>query len=389
MKKQKSHLILAVVVFIMCSFFGFYIASQKRLWNDELYTLLVSVNQTSYFKMLIGKIPEGSVSPLFYMVQKGLCDLFNYVSPLEWTQGKWEFIHPFSQIFLRISSVVFMALSIAGTFHFFLKRYSVFWAIYSILVSISSYMILSFWAEARPYALWVCLSTFQILVFLKILQTQKKNVVQNSVLLAINFGLSLTVTISVLQIFLVSVFLFIWKRVNLKYLLWNLLPIFICIFYQTQAPRYKFWFHDGVLELITASIPKDRLILILIYVMCLLVTSFVMKKESMEKLGLCKLSLIDRKFSYGGLVLLGSFVLFAGLILFYFKLFESGSTEGFQIANRYFIFLTPIGVIVTIFASIHLCQMAKKLPLRVFFLSVIFIFLIFRMYKSFLLFNHF
>ena len=62
------------------------------------------------------------------------------------------------QIILRINANLLMSLSIVLIFYFFVRYYSWGAGIYSLLLSLSSFMVWAHWVEARPYVLWFFLT---------------------------------------------------------------------------------------------------------------------------------------------------------------------------------------------------------------------------------------
>ncbi len=239
--------------------FGYFLSVHKPLENDELFTHIHSVEGLSYQGILTAKIPEGNVSPLFYLTQKVFLDVIYFRLPFAW-DGSW-FVHDFSsQIALRCLSNAFMSLSIVMVFYFFARLYSVGIGFYGAVVAGSSFMTLAYWVIARPYALWNCLTTAQILLFLYILREDgyQKRVWQ--FLLAVHFLLAFTVTFSAVQIAAVSFILFLFKERNLrKYIFLTFVPVILCFFYYFATPKYSFYFIDNAIQLISASFPKERL----------------------------------------------------------------------------------------------------------------------------------
>jgi len=52
-------------------------------------------------------------------------------------------------------------------------------------------------------------------------------------------------------------------------------------------------------------------------------------------------------------------IIFAAAILVMFKLQEAGKMIGFQISNRYFMFLTPVGIIATVLFSLDMFRACR------------------------------
>lgn len=355
MLKRKTNLILSFLLFAVCLAIGFRLAYDKPLWNDELYTLISSVRGLSYGDIFLGRVGEGSNCPLFYLIQKSICDIAQYTVPEPWISGVWGHEDLYSQILIRISPVVCMALAIVLIFYFFNRQYSLWAGVYSVAVSLSSFMIWFYWAEARPYALWVLLTTMQLLMFLRMTGEGRKNGwVKLSI---IHILLSLSVTVSIIQIAIVSLLLWIffdrrWK----KYILLFVIPSAICLTYYALAPKYDFWFKEGPWALINASFSKDRLLILFIFALYFCFTYFRSKVTLLRKVPVNIMSENERKQvgAYLGLTVL--MVLGSLLLLLRFKLGVGPVKQGFQISNRYFISLAPIGIVATTLFSIYLVK---------------------------------
>jgi len=277
-------LIISILLFLCCFRFGLLLAEHKPLWNDEIYTQVGTVVGQSYADMFLGKIGEGNNCPLFYVMQKVICDLTRYKTPKPWFNAKWGHEDRFSQIFLRINPVFFMSLSIVCIFYYFSRFYSLFAGLYSLFISLSSFMVWNYLAEARPYALWVFLTTIQSLIFLYLLRRGRDYAKAWPALVTVHFLLSLTVVFSVAQIFIVSVLLWFFLEKNWKkYILSALIPIAIGLFYYAGAPKYPFWFDLTPEQIIRDCFSRDRFYILFIF-MFFLTAYFLQQKTSILKL---------------------------------------------------------------------------------------------------------
>lgn len=72
----------AGLVLLSALSFGYFLSTHKPLENDELFTQIHSVEGLSYRSILTMKIPEGNVSPLFYLTQKVFLDVIHFRLPL-------------------------------------------------------------------------------------------------------------------------------------------------------------------------------------------------------------------------------------------------------------------------------------------------------------------
>ncbi len=343
MRNPKST-ILVILIFIGCLWTGFWIARHKPLWNDEFYSQVASIHNTSYSDQFLGHIPEGANAPLFYALQKLFLQLIRYQAPSGWPQGHWT-NDGASQILLRINPVVFMSLSMAMVFYYFAGEYSLTAGFCSLFFYLSSYTLWVYWAEARPYALLVFLTTLQSVVFLK-LMGQKEPAKTRGLWLALagtNILLSLAFILSLGQILAVSLLGWMFKERDWKkYIGVTLLPAVIILFYYMQAPKYHFFFGLSPDQLIRDNIPRERFQILFIFLI-FLSAYFLGQKNPAFKYTPGKEILKP--------VLYVSFMMLAlaatGAVLMCFALHAVSPGQGFLITSRYFIYLTPIGVIAT------------------------------------------
>jgi len=360
MTKQTPLYVLTVVIFIILLLWGFFLAAHKPLWCDEIYSQLGSVERPGYFQIFSGGIEEGNNSPLFYSLQKVIGKALHYRSPKEWYQGQegWKVSRPVDKMVLRIQPVVCMSLAITAIFYFFSRYYSFGSGFFSLFLSLSSAMLWRFWAEARPYALWVMLTTFQILIFLYLCREKKINRKVWLTLILVHFLLSFTVILSLAQIFLVSVLLMVFVHRRWRdYLLLTLLPVLICLSYYYMAPKYKFWVMFSYEQYIRAGISRDRLYILYLF-MVAIVLFYLQKGTRYLKI------YTDDTLQTGWPYLLMTLGMIAStcLIVFFFKLMEPPGQQGFPVTNRYFINLAPVGIIATTLFTTLLIKSFRERP---------------------------
>ncbi|MBF0489146.1 MAG: hypothetical protein HQL15_00825 [Candidatus Omnitrophica bacterium] len=332
--------ISAAIVFLLCLLIGFWMAQHKPIWNDEFYTAVSSVDARSYADQFLGHIPEGNNTPLFYALQKSLCQMIHYHIPAVWKTGQWDSNRQ-AQIILRVIPVLCMSLSIALIFFYFARGYSLGWAIYSLFVFLSSYMAWAYWAEARPYPLIVLLTTVQSLFFLKIVNQPKGETQGWKSLAVVHLLLAFTFIFSIGQIVAASLMLWVkqqrsWK----KYLFWTVLPVGIALFYYSHAPRYPFYFGLSPEQLIRDNFSRERFYILFVFIV-LAAAYWLGVKRSWKSFFInqeIKSSITFVFFTV--LTLLAT----AG-VLGLFMLHQCQPGTGFPITSRYFIYLTPIGVI--------------------------------------------
>jgi hypothetical protein len=346
---------------------GIQISMRIPIANDEYYSINSSVSHTTYGAMWAGKIGEGGNAPLFYFLEKLQFNAFGYQPPVAWSEDVYS---PKDKIFIRFQSVLYVSLSLCALFWYFARRYSLLMGFYSVAVAVSSFIILSHWAEARPYPLWFALSMAQSLLLLEILNPQ--NIKRQKLwgwLILVNILLAVTTSLSMVQITASAIILWLAGERNvLRHLQIFLLPLTICLFYYFRSPKYDFFFVDGPLALINANIPKDRLVIIGLFTGVFLymngsISAFLKKYE-------------------------GRFLIFTALMLFFFSLvlfklkLHSVAQQGFQLSSRYFIALAPVGIVGVTLFSFYLVNAFKSKAARIGMALLLLAFLAFRFYKT-------
>lgn len=365
MLEKKAAALLSCILFVLLLAIGFWQAFHKPLWVDELFSLIHSVEGLSYGEIFLGRMQEGNNSPLFYLIQKGTLDVTGYEPPAPWLNGDWGYQDVGSQILIRVNPVVFMSLSVILIFYYFSRTFGLLAGVYSLAVSLSSFMVWAHWAEARPYALWVFLTTIQSLFFLKIIG-QRENARNGWLGLAVvHFLLSLSIFISIIQITIVSLLLWILsERDWRKYIAIFVVPVVAATTYHLSGLKLAFSFVHGPWALINASIPIDRLLIVLFFGGYFILDHFCLKSALFNKLSIRSMGLQEIRITgaYLGLFLLTLLGFLA--MLMKLKMGESPHDEGFEISNRYFIPLTPIGIFATTLFSIYLVRASSNKLIR-------------------------
>jgi hypothetical protein len=357
--KRANSLVVWISLGLLVVFFvgGLMLSQRKRLWNDELYSQLTSV-QMPYSDILGGKIPEGNVSPLFYVGQKAWTKLIHYQPREEWSSN-WGYNHPYSNVVLRIPAVLCMSTAVVLIFYYFAQFYSLWAGFYALAVALSSFMVWAYGFEARHYALWFLLTTAQTICFLRMVQNPKAPRLWIALAL-IHTALAFTVFFSAIQISSACLLLWMFQQRDWKKYIWLfVIPIAIIGFYYTHAPKYRFWFAEGFMKLIGASISLDRLGLMALFGLFWAFSWGTFKGWWKELKWLPSLPSENLKVAglYGaltGLVLAGCFA-----VLFQFKIHQMAKMDGFQISNRYFLCLAPLGIFATTLFSLYAVQSQK------------------------------
>ncbi len=345
---------MVVIVFLMCLALGYCLSARKVLWNDELYTQVQTIEGSSFGKIIKGDIREGNNAPLFYILQKSFLSAAQYRFPYPWKEGEGRVYHLYSQMLLRTISNICMSLAIVMLFHYFCVNVSCWAALLSVVVSLSSYMVLAYGSEARPYALWFLLSIWQLLTFLK-LQEAPEDKKSWKTLGIIHCLLVLTVVISIGQIFVISLLLWLKQRQQLKkFIFLTLAPFAVCVYYFWLASSHGVLcpYHvPNVVMLIDGVFPLSYLVS---FVFLALIYAFIRFRNGL--LPDFMSGVFKRIASCGVLIFL-----FTGSLLAYYKFRERLSDDTIGYLNcRYFIYLTPLEIIATVFGVVFIFRLLKK-----------------------------
>ena len=231
--------LLAVLVFAGFLICGLGIASQKLLWNDELYTQVETIDRLGFRDILTARFPEGNLSPLFYVGQKAVSRITHYRLPVSW-KGEFCVYEPRGQKLLRLLPVVCMSLAGAVLFVYLASLYSLLFAGTGLCMMASLFSVWAYMPEARPYSLWFFLCLLQGVFFVAILRRGRGCLSRAwRWLAAVNVLLSLTIFFSAVSLIAVSVVLCLFDR--RRYLRWAFLvtaiPLAVSILYYVLAKR--------------------------------------------------------------------------------------------------------------------------------------------------------
>lgn len=337
--RGKAAFSLALLVFLFSFVQGLSIATRKPLWNDEIYTQVQNVEGKSWLQIWKGNFQEGNNSPLFYSVQKAVSLLARYHS-----QDLSHRDDLRSRIIIRLAPVFFMSLGIALCVGYLSFLYSILIGIFALLLLLTTFTIWAYWAEARPYSMVFCVTVFQSLGLWNAFRLKDSGRAWRPIMFAHVF-LALTSSLSAIQIAASGVIL--WLRGYRKP--WQLLvmlgiPLAIAVTYYAVSGRYMFWFAQrGMpMALIKASIPEGRLQAILLFPIILWIWDMKRAVKTSKALWFFQ--------GWVGLTLLG-YVLFLAYLWF-----KQKPPNGFEISNRYFISLLPLGVISMTLLSLEICR---------------------------------
>ena len=321
---------------------GFSLSERKLLWNDELYSQQTAIDVDSYAGILSLKFPDGNKNPLFYIIQKSVCDVFSFHLPSVYSKELNRVRDIPSQIILRIPSNFYMSLALALFFYFFTRFYSIYAAFYALSVALVSPMVWMYWVEARPYPLWFLLTTIQLLLLLIVMSSPGTKRIKSFLL--VHTVLALTTPASIFQISIVTLMLW-WKaRYSIKQLglIW-ILPMGIGLLYyffdHTQTIK-TYMFTSNLFD----AVMPERMFVYVIYALIAWVLPEKYKKLSWN------------------VFFLPVFLLFlaSGCFVLFVDLFTLNSGQGFF--SRYLIYLTPADILLFSLASIDFRRWSRPNP---------------------------
>ena len=249
-----------------------------------------------------------------------------------------------------------MSLSITLLFYFFTRYYSFGAGAYALLVTLSSFMVWAYWVEARPYALWFFLTTGQLLLFLSLLKDKKNNSFLWTWLAAVHLLLAFTLILSSIQIAIASFLLWAYniEKSWRKYFFMTVIPLSVCLFYYSQSMLYSYLLANPF-QLIFYNIPPERIIIFFVYFIFWLVYAWQKKKGGSS---LYPTDAFPYGKPYGPLLIL---MLMAALMLLLIMRFRQPAAVGHTtLSERYFLYLTPVGIIAVVLFSLDLVRVCKR-----------------------------
>ena len=344
---------ITAAIFVVLFSGGLYIATKTPLWTDEVTSQTKSISGQSYRSLLLGiGKREGNNSPLFYFIQKLWQDGADYNDPNVWIDSS-----PFSNGFLRVWPVASIAASVAVLFHYFAAHWNIWLGFYSVLVSLSSYIVWEYATQARPYALWFFLTTIQILLLFSVIRTPGPN--REALLRRLSIThwlLAFTIVLSVVQNFASCLVLWVFAERRPK---WHTVlfvgPAATAIYYYSLAPRFEIYFVDGAYALLGANLPIDRVAIIIF--------GSILWAASRPKVASKKVEATNHDYqiqSIAGFILLAA--IYAGCLAIIIKFWLDavpGVGTSF-VSNRYFIVLAPIGIVMTTIASFSIIVLPHR-----------------------------
>lgn len=354
---------LVFVVFVAC---GLGLASRKLLWSDELLTQRDVIDRLDYHGIIVDMdINEGNISPFFYTLQRAICQLTGYRLPVVW-KGEFSVYEPRGQIILRLLPVVCMAAAAAVAFFYFASHGSLGLALGAIGVIASQVSFWVFMSEARPYAVWFFLGTLQALLLLEFLEADGNPCRRIwGMLTGVNFLMSLTIVLSAIPVFITAVVIAMkcWKR-SYRALVWAAgVPLGVCVAYyyfskKNYAPLPQDLTGiadlagDGLRRILAGEEWVNNFLMNvppywLLFIGAGAVIWFLRRKMKADVLNSLSDRVIAGSLSAFGLALLAAFILVSSFLSWQTK--ELGG-----VAQRYFIFLTPLAMAAAIVLTRYL-----------------------------------
>lgn len=359
-------LVFVLSVFVAGLWQGFSKAAKKPLWIDEIYTQVTSVEGKSWSAVWLGSTGQGSNGPMFYSIQKIICAASGYKSNDLWN-NKGDV---YARFILRASSIFCMSLGLALIVWFFCVHYSLLGGLITFIMSITSYLVWYYLAEARPYALMFLATAIQALVLLYYYRFDRKPRCW-SVGVA-NLFLAFVSPLSVIQIASSGAVLWFKGCRRVWPLLWGVvLPLGIGFGYYTVSVHCPFWFlpYGQPLALILANIPSGRLWVFFIFPLLIWVWDKYLNKRREYSLW--------PFFAWGWLTFIG-YVLF----LTYLSFIQQPQ-KGYEICNRYLMSLTPLGIIVATTGILEFVQRPKALWVKLIAWAAILMIILPRLVKAY------
>lgn len=351
---KRNFLIKTITLVLFCALMtlGIWLTGNKALWNDELYSQVYGIEKLSYGQIIAGKIPEGNNSPLFYVLQKAVCDVTHFQLPFVW-KNEWAVADAQGQLILRLFPNFFMSLALAAIFYVFAVEYSLIVGIYAFVTALTTELVWAYWAEARPYGLWYCLSAFQALYFFRFVRAAKNDDLKTKahswrILSIVHVLLSLTAVFGTVQAFIVSMILFVlYQRKLMPYVLMLFVPLLFGFYYFLNAPHYVFGLPPDPMLLIFENISQGRILLICFSVLFALIYS-VWRKDIKDA------EVIVRYGSFLVLLIVAAF----GIMLCLTSTAQEG-WDPFTVSSRYFIFLAPVGAVAAAVFPVEVLKMLR------------------------------
>lgn len=332
---------------------GMWLAMHKPLWNDELSSQRVAIQEGSWGEILTGRIHELNNPPLYYALQKGVTSIIHLSFPDDLIKGLeppiekrkyFLYVYPKGQIILRLLPDIFMTTAIVFLVYFFWTTKGVVVGLMALLSALSSEMVWRYWAEARPYPLWFLLTLLQAVFLIEILSESGSSSRVKFHLAVCHFLLAITVTLGFFQIIIAQAILFLFGQRQLKDYLWaGILPAGVALFFfSIRSPSHlsssnMLYMAMDPMDIIRQNFSLEQVSLLFFYLMAFFCRrSWVGGRNDNEKE------------VWKGLVHLPYLLismLLSALFFIYVYWHWPGAHEGVPVYDRHFLFLSALGVV--------------------------------------------
>jgi len=373
---NRACLILWLILFAV----GMWLAAHKPLWCDELYGQKITIEGSSWGKILTGRFDnEGNNFPLYFAIQKALMSavklhfpddlLKDFQLPVE-NRKYFLLVYPKGQIILRLLPDALMTTAIVFLVRFFWVREGMMVGLMALLSALSSGMVWGYWAEARPYPLWFLLTLLQALFVIAVLSGEKFSGKIKVRLIIVNWLLAVTAPLGFIQVIFVQEILFLSGQRQLKDYFWaGILPVCAALFFLSGRSHNSLYIAINPVDIISLNCSLEQIALLFFYLMAFSCRQvWVYKSDGYEKR-------VWKGILHLPHLLMGLCLSIA--ILVYIAWHWPGEHDGFPVYGRHFFFLSALSVIMAAAMFSDLWSGSRRSPLWRGIFSIFFIVLLF------------
>ncbi|MBF0571608.1 MAG: hypothetical protein HQL12_07010 [Candidatus Omnitrophica bacterium] len=359
---NRACIILGVVLFAV----GIWLSMRKPLWCDELYGQKITIEGSSWGKVLTGRInDEGNNFPLYYVLQKAMMSVIRLPLPddlgkdfqLPVIHRKYNhLIYPRGQILLRLLPDILMTSAIVLLVRFWWVRQGVVVGLIALLSALSSGMVWWYWVEARPYPLWFLLTLLQALFLIEILSEPGTSYRSKVYLMAVNCCLAITATLGFIQVIIVQTILFVFGQRRLGYhVCAGMLPVGGALFLLSGRSANPLYIAMDPMHIVRLNFSYQQLALLFFYLTAFFCRRAWGRRDNGSEKRLWKglAHLLN--------LLVGFFLLIA--VLVYVSWHWPGRHGGFPVLGRHFLYLSALSVVMVPAMFSDLWSRSKGSPL--------------------------
>jgi len=341
---NRACIILWCVIFAV----GMWLAMHKPLWCDELYGQKVTIEGSSWGKILTGRINnEGNNFPLYYAIQKAVTSTAHFNLPdelikdfeLPTEKRKYNlFVYPKGQILLRLLPDALTSSAIVFLVRFFWIREGIVVGFMAFLSALTSGMVWRYWVEARPYPLWFLLTLLQALFLIQLITESGPSSRVKIRLMICHWLLAVTAPLGFIQVIIAQAVLFQFGQRRLMDHLWaGILPVCGVLFFLNHRSSSALYMGTSPIGIIWLNFSYEQLSLLFFYFMALICL----------KVWVCNNTSIEQR-PWKGLAhfsnLLMGFCLSIMIIAYIYWRWPQGQ-NGFPVLGRHFYFLSALTVV--------------------------------------------